>query len=202
MVDLTQYWPSWGDTGDKPADGTNYSQGDNVDAATLDYLWSTLRSTFSEIETAIGDVETLANSKADNPHGDDAHDNTVPSQSALDTVSNAASTNSSDIDSLQSTVAGKANTAHDHTTADESAVPDSGLVENYLLEAEYNPYTDTDAVGAVDEQVSTAANSVSGLDTQVASNDGRISALESQLNEYEIQVNGSGGTNVINLKTE
>jgi len=106
------------------------------------------------------------------------------------------------IDSLQTTVAGKANTAHDHTSGEESAVPDSRLVENYLLEAEYNPYTDTDAVSAVDEEVSTAANSVSGLDTQVASNDGRISALESQLNEYEIQVNGSGGTNVINLKTE
>jgi len=202
MVDLTQYWPSWGDTGDKPADGTDYIQGDNIDAASLDYLWSTLRSTFSEIETAISDVESLANSKADNPHGDDAHDTTVPSQSALDSVSSTASTNSNNISALETTVAGKADDAHDHTSDVATQVPDTGLAEDYLLESTYNPYNDTDAVEAVNGEVTTAASSVSELDAQVASNDGRASALESRLNDYEIQVNGSGGTNVINFKTE
>jgi len=67
-MDLSSIWPNWGSQGDKPSDGKDYEQGDNVAAGSLDYLWYYIKDTFEKVETALSN-------KADDPHDNNAHDN-------------------------------------------------------------------------------------------------------------------------------
>lgn len=43
MADLFNEWPTWGETGELPADGFSYARGDRVNEKHFDGLWNTLR---------------------------------------------------------------------------------------------------------------------------------------------------------------
>jgi len=96
--------------------------------------------------------------------------------SALDT---AVSSNSSDISSLQS------NKLDASTYAPESDT--------------HSRYADSEAVSAVDSEVTDTASSVSGLDTAVNNNNNDISALQ---NQAHAEQHGSGQHNTDSLHTD
>lgn len=55
---ITDYFPSWGDSGEQPSAGFNYQGGDQVNEKHLDYLWSSLHDIQDEIQAALNDIDS------------------------------------------------------------------------------------------------------------------------------------------------
>ena len=131
----------------------------------LDSQVSTNESTISSLDTDKLDSDDY------NPE-QDTHDRYTDSEavSAVDGEVSTAATSVSGLDAL--------------VDSNESDI--SSLASNKLDSDDYNPevdthdrYSDSEAVSAVDSNVSDAATSVSGLDSQVSTNTESISSLES-----------------------
>jgi len=73
-MDLSSIWPNWGSQGDKPSDGKDYEQGDNVAAGSLDYLWYYIKDTLYKPGDDIALPSTLE--QTGNKHDNAAHSKT------------------------------------------------------------------------------------------------------------------------------
>jgi len=150
-----------------------------------------LNSSVSSLETTVDsnetDISNLQSDKLDeldyNPE-EDTHDRYSDSE-ALGVVEEEISQASLSVSGLDSTV-------------DSNETDISNLQSDKLDESDYNPeadthdrYTDSEAISAVDGEISQSALTVSGLDSTVNSNEEDIDVLEDDvsLNESNINTN-------------
>jgi len=142
---------------------------------------STVSALDTQVSTNTTDISALQSGKLDqsayNPESD-THNKYTDSE-AVSAINGELSAAASTISALDTAVAGKSDNSHDHTSSSESSIPDTALSENYVTEADYSRYTDSEAISAVDVEISAAANSLSGLDTEVSTNVSDISSLQS-----------------------
>jgi microcystin-dependent protein len=55
---ISDFIPSWGDSGEQPPDGFQYDGGDQVNEKHLDYLWSSVGSLEDETRSALTDIDS------------------------------------------------------------------------------------------------------------------------------------------------
>lgn len=124
-MSLKDRWPTWGSSGEQPLDGTQYEAGDNVAAATLNYLWY-------QINRTVSDIEDKLSNKAGSPHGNEDHSSTFavagdtqPPETHDNTAHSETYLTSADVDGAPN--------PHDNSAHDP----------NFLKQSDYNPQTDT-----------------------------------------------------------
>ena len=152
-MELKDYWPEWGSTGEKPEDGESVEGGDNPKDDDWNYLWYQLRQRFGDVddefENVRGEIDDIDSNLSDlesdhdslksdfDDHTEDesAHHNRYEDSEAREAVDGAdidikgsAHSTESDVDSLESDF--------DDHTEDESA--------------HHNRYEDSEAREAVD----------------------------------------------------
>ena len=148
-----------------------------------------LNSSVSSLETTVDsnetDISNLQSDKLDeldyNPE-EDTHDRYSDSE-ALGVVEEEISQASLSVSGLDSTV-------------DSNETDISNLQSDKLDESDYNPeadthdrYTDSEAISAVDGEISQSALTVSGLDSTVNSNEEDIDVLEDDVSLNESNIN-------------
>lgn len=62
---VSDYFPSWGDTGEKPPSNKNYSGGEQVNEKHFDYLWNALDQLEAEVWSALSDIDSDKDGKVD-----------------------------------------------------------------------------------------------------------------------------------------
>jgi hypothetical protein len=58
MWSISDLFPSWGDTGTKPADGTDRDGGDQISDEEYDYLWYAVNELENEVRDALTDLDS------------------------------------------------------------------------------------------------------------------------------------------------
>jgi hypothetical protein len=58
MWSISNLFPSWGDTGTKPANGTDREGGDQISDEEYDYLWYALNELEDEVRAALTDLDS------------------------------------------------------------------------------------------------------------------------------------------------
>jgi hypothetical protein len=56
--DVTDKFPSWGESGASPADGFFYEGGDQINEKHLDFLWNSLKTQEDEVQAALTDIDS------------------------------------------------------------------------------------------------------------------------------------------------
>jgi hypothetical protein len=55
---ISDLFPPWGDTGERPSDNFQYDGGDQVNEKHLDYLWDNVAALESEVRSALTDIDS------------------------------------------------------------------------------------------------------------------------------------------------
>jgi hypothetical protein len=131
---ITDRFPSWGETGESPPDGFFYEGGDQVNEKHLDYLWNAIKGLEDDTQAALDDIDSDADGKVDAAE---------TAESATDAENVTATYKGNDIDS-----------------------DGDGIVDQ--ADSVTDPYTDSDAITAVDGEVDNSASTVAGLDDLVS----------------------------------
>lgn len=63
--DISERFPSWGETGEFPADGFFYENGDQVNEKHLDALWNGINGFEEEVQTALNEIDSDGDGKVD-----------------------------------------------------------------------------------------------------------------------------------------
>jgi hypothetical protein len=63
--DITERFPSWGETGEMPAAGFFYEGGDQVNEKHFDALWNGVKEMENEVHSALDDIDADSDGKVD-----------------------------------------------------------------------------------------------------------------------------------------
>jgi hypothetical protein len=55
---ISDLFPPWGDTGERPSDNFQYDGGDQVNEKHLDYLWDSVGALENEVRSALNDIDS------------------------------------------------------------------------------------------------------------------------------------------------
>jgi hypothetical protein len=55
---ISDLFPPWGDTGERPSDNYQYDGGDQVNEKHLDYLWDSVSALEDEVRSALNDIDS------------------------------------------------------------------------------------------------------------------------------------------------
>jgi len=177
-MDLTDYWPTWGSSGEKPPDGRDVEGGDNPRAEYYNYFWSTLQDFSSTIEEWITDVEGEVDAV------EDSLDNHVEENSGIHGVNETDEiAGLSDVDDVEDSLDDHVEESNPHSDSASESYADS--VANDAEESA-NEYTDDE----IDDLNSTINDE---LDYLVDWTEDEIEEVEDELDDHISDTGGVHG---------
>lgn len=149
---ITDRFPSWGESGEFPADGFFYEGGDQVNEKHLDALWNGIKGLENDVQAALNDIDSdsdgtvdnadqlegnSASAFADSNHGNEEHSTTFLPQSDYTPISDINNDSDHGSTAPHNYFSGDYNDLFNRSHGNEDHDSD------FLFVSDYNPEADT-----------------------------------------------------------
>jgi hypothetical protein len=195
---ITDRFPSWGETGESPQDGFFYDGGDQVNEKHLDYLWNSVKGLENDVQSALNDIDNDSDGvvdKADSANTYKGNEIDSDGDGVVDDATNVTATyKGNDIDSDGDGTVDESDSALTYKGNDIDSDGDGTVNSADTAEKVKGNDIDSDGDGTVDESDSALTYKGNDIDSD---GDGTVNSADTaeKVKGNDIDSDGDGKVN-------